>query len=168
MVEIIGHIIGFVAIGLFFLSYQFSEKKKLLAMQTAATALLCLQYILIGAYSGFGLNIICIIRNVLFYYRDRKPFSAKWIPILPTVAMIAASMFLWDGYHSLFIIIGLAINTLCMGYLNAQNLRKSVLITSSCILAYNFFAGSYSGMLNESISLISACIGIVRYKESKK
>ena len=165
--EIVGHIIGFVATALFFLSYQVREKKKLLIIQTVATALLCLQYILIGAYSGFGLNIVCIIRNLLFYFRDKKPFSAAWMPLLPTAAMIMVSGFLWDGYHSLLIIFGLAVNTLCMGYFSAQNLRKSVLLTSTCILAYNFFAGSYSGMLNESVSVVSAALGIVRYKKEK-
>ena len=51
--EMIGHILGVIAIGLFFLSYQIFEKKNLLIVQTLATTLLCLQYLLIGAYSGF-------------------------------------------------------------------------------------------------------------------
>ena len=78
--EILGHAIGVIAIGLFFLSYQIFEKKKLLFVQTLATAMLCLQYVLIGAYSGFVLNIICVIRNILFYHLDKKFLSGVWLP----------------------------------------------------------------------------------------
>lgn len=163
--EIAGHLIGGIAILLFFLSYQVSEKKKLLVVQTVGTALFCIQYILIGAYSGFALNIVCVIRNILFYYRDKKVLSGVWLPILLAVVMGVLSLYSWDGYHSLLIAVGLMINTLCMGLCDAQNLRKSVLITCPMVLIYNVFELSYSGMINESISLISATIGILRYKK---
>lgn len=166
--DVLGHIIGFIATGLFFLSYQVFDKKKLLLLQTVATALLCLQYILIGAYSGFGLNIVCIVRNILFYYKDKKFLSTVFLPVIPALVMVIISAFLWDGYHSLLIIFGLAVNTLCMGYFNSQNLRKSVLITSTCILLYNVFAASYSGVINEALSLISSAIGIVRFRKSRQ
>ena len=166
MMETIGHIIGVVAIGLFFLSYQIFDKKKLLLVQTLATAMLCLQYILIGAYSGFGLNIVCITRNVLYYHRDKKILSGSWLPIALACVMAVVSLFSWDGYHSLFIILGLIINTVCMGVCDSQNLRKSILITCPLVFVYNLFAGSVSGAVSETISWISAIIGIIRYKKS--
>lgn len=164
--QLLGHSIGAVSIGLFFLSYQVFDKKKLLFVQTLATTLLCLQYILIGAYSGFGLNIVCIIRNVLYYHRDKKFLSGLWLPISLSALMVVVSLFSWDGYYSLFIIFGLAINTVCMGICNSQNLRKSILITCPLILIYNIFSGSYSGIISESISICSALIGIFRYRKA--
>lgn len=166
--EILGHIIGVVAIIMFFLSYQVSEKKKLLTVQTLATAMICLQYILIGAYSGFALNIVCIIRNILFYHRDKKPLSGLWLPIVLAIIMGSVSIISWDGYHSLIIAAGLMINTVCMGVCNAQDLRKSVLFTCPMVFIYNIFELSYSGMISESISWISALIGIVRYKTKNR
>ena len=166
--ETIGHIIGIVAIGLFFLSYQMFDKKKLLLIQTLATTMLCLQYILIGAYSGFGLNIVCIVRNILYYHRDKKVRSGLWLPSVLAFVMALVSLFSWDGYHSIFIISGLMINTVCMGVCDSQNLRKSILISCPLILVYNLFEFSYSGAISETISLISAIIGIVRYKKSAR
>lgn len=166
--EIIGHVFGVVAIGSFFLSYQMFDKKKLLFVQTFATAMLCLQYILIGAYSGFGLNIVCIIRNILYYRRDKKGTHGIWLPITLALTMAVVSLFSWDGYHSLFIIFGLMINTVCMGVCNSQNLRKSILISCPLILIYNLFELSFSGAVSETISIISAIIGIVRYKKSSQ
>ncbi len=166
MIQMIGHLVGFAATGLFFLSYQIFDKKKLLLMQTVATATLCLHYLLVGAYSGFGLNIVCIIRNILFYHRDKKLLSGVWLPISLAAVMGVVSLFSWDGYYSLLIIGGLMINTVCMGLCNSQNLRKSILVTCPMVLLYDWFAGSYGGMISETISLISAVIGIVRYKKS--
>ncbi|MBQ8683599.1 MAG: YgjV family protein [Clostridia bacterium] len=161
--EIIGHILGFIALFLFIWSYQLREPRPLLLVQTAATALLCLQYFLIGAYSGFALNIVCIVRNILYYHRDKKWLSGWVPPVLLATAMAGVSLFSWEGYHSLLIILGLMINTVCMGVCNTQNLRKSVLLTCSMLAAYNVFVGSVSGFINESLSVASAVIGLIRF-----
>ena len=161
---LIGHIFGFISVGLFFYSYQRTQKRKLMIIQTVATALSCIQYLLIGAFSGFALNIVCIIRNFIFYYRDKKQHSGWLSPILLSLCIAVASIFSWEGIHSLLITVGLVVNTMCMGLLDARSFRKTILISSSLILIYNIFAFSYSGMLSESISLISVIIGIIRYR----
>ena len=168
LIEIIGHILGFISVALFFYSYQVSQKTKLVVIQTVATALGCIQYLFIGAYSGFALNIVCIIRNFVFYFRDKKQ-SKEWIsPVILALGIAVASFFSWEGMHSLLITAGLAFNTVCMGMCNQKTFRKTILISSTCILIYNIFAHSYSGLLSESISLISAMIGIYRYRSSKE
>ena len=164
----IGHVLGFISVGLFFYSYQCTEKRKLMVIQTVATALSCVQYLLIGAFSGFALNVVCIIRNVAFYYRDKYNRTDLVIPVLFSLAMAVASAFSWEGIHSLLITSGLVINTICMGIFDAKNFRKTILISSSLILLYNIFAFSYSGILSESISLVSVVIGILRYSSTAK
>lgn len=165
--NIIGHIIGFISTALLALSYQIFDKKKLIAVQTVATALSCVQYILIGALSGATLNIVCIVRNLVFYNRDKKFLSGKWIPFFTAAVMAGVSAFSWDGPHSLFIISGLVINTVCMGLCDSNNLRKSITVTSPLVFIYNVFERSYSGMATESLSFCSAVIGIVRYMRTK-
>lgn len=164
----IGHVLGFVSVGLFFYSYQCTEKRKLMIIQTVATALSCVQYLLIGAFSGFALNLVCIIRNLAFYFRDKYKRTDLVLPILFSVCMAAASAFSWEGTHSLLITAGLVVNTMCMGMFGASDFRKTILISSSLILIYNIFAVSYSGILSESISLVSVVIGIIRYSTSQK
>ncbi len=165
-VTLTGHVLGFIAVTLFFYSYQCTEKRKLVVVQTVATALSCVQYLLIGAFSGFALNVVCIIRNVTFYFRDKHNRTDLFAPILFSVCMAVASIFSWEGIHSLLITSGLVINTMCMGLCDAKSFRKTILISSSLILIYNIFAFSYSGILSESISLISVVIGILRYRST--
>ena len=164
----IGHVLGFVSVGLFFYSYQCTEKRKLMVIQTVATALSCVQYLLIGAFSGFALNIVCIIRNLAFYFRDKYKRTDIVLPVLFSLCMAGASAFSWEGIHSLLITAGLVVNTMCMGLFDAKDFRKTILISSSLILIYNVFASSYSGMLSESISLVSVIIGIIRYSSTQK
>ena len=164
----IGHVLGFVSVGLFFYSYQCTEKRKLMIVQTVATALSCVQYLLIGAFSGFALNIVCIMRNLAFFYRDKYKRTDLVLPVIFSVCMAAASVFSWEGAHTLLITAGLVVNTMCMGMFGADDFRKTILISSTLILAYNAFALSYSGMLSESISLVSVIIGIVRFSTSQK
>ena len=164
-VTLLGHALGFISVGLFFYSYQRTQKRKIMLIQTVATALSCVQYLLIGAFSGFALNIVCIIRNFAFYYRDKNKNTDLATPILFAVCMAVVSVFSWEGIHSLLITLGLVVNTVCMGVFDARNFRKTILISSSLILIYNIFAFSYSGILSESISLISVIIGIIRYRK---
>ncbi len=166
--EIIGHGLGLCAIALFFLSYQLKSKKALLLVQTIATGLSCLQYLLIGASSGFALNIVCITRNLCFYYKEKKFLSSRLIPFVFAAAMVGVSLLSWDGWFSLFIVAGLAINTVCLGVCDQQRLRYSILLTSMLILIYNVFVLSYTGMVSESISMISAGIGIIRFRKTRE
>lgn len=166
-IQLLGHAIGFISVALFFFSYQRTQKSEIMIIQTIATALSCVQYLLIGATSGFALNIVCIIRNFAFYYREKNNKKGLVTPVILAFIIAGASFFSWEGIHSLLITLGLVVNTICMGVCNAKSFRKTILISSTLILAYNLFAHSYSGMLSESISIISAVIGIIRYRNIK-
>lgn len=166
--ETIGHIIGFCALILIFISYQIHDKKKLILIQTISTALVCIQYILIGAYSGFALNIVGIIRNIVFYNRDKKFFSGLFFPIFFACVIPLVSLLSWDGYFSIFIVIGLMINTICLGICSTQALRISTIVSCTLIIIYNICARSYSGIVNETITMISSIIGIIRYIRLQK
>ena len=166
--ELIGHILGFASLIPYFLSYQAKNKKGILILQTGATALACLQYLFLGAQSGFALNIICIIRNIFFYNRDKKFFSGLFFPIFFACLIPLVSIFFWDGWYSALLMIGFLLNTLCLGLCTPQGLRKSLLFTSSLAIVYNGFASSVFGMISESVSIISAAVGLYRYRGSEK
>ena len=61
MVQVIGQIVGIIATLITALSYQMNTKRSLLIVQTTATACTCLSYMLLGATSGFALNVLCLV-----------------------------------------------------------------------------------------------------------
>ena len=162
MQMIIGQILGILATIIGVSSFQVNNKKHLLLIQSVSTILTCISYLFLGATSGFALNIVCIIRNFVYSYRDKKNYKDWWSPALLAVIMAVVSCFSWEGWHSSMITLGLVINTVSLGVFGAKNIKRSIVVSSSLIFAYNIFAGSYSGMLSESLSVLSAIIGIIR------
>ena len=168
MNEIIGQILGIVATAITFISYQVNTKSRLLIIQTTATLCTCLSFLFLGASTGFALNIVCIIRNVAFYFQKDKSLAHTVTAVLLSVAMIVLGVLSWQGPVSLLIMIALAANTLFMAIGNPQLLRKSVIGTSGMILIYNAIVFSIGGMTNEGISIISSIIGIIRFRKEKE
>ncbi len=166
MSYVIGQLIGIVSVILTFISYQAKNSKKLLVLQTVSTTGFIIHYLLIGAASGFLLNIVCVIRNLIYYFKNVKIFSYSFYPYLLALVLAVLGAMSWQGPVSLLIIVALMINTVCLSSSDTQFLRKSVLLTCSMILLYNFFVRSYGGMINEAIAIVSSAIGIYRYRKS--
>ena len=162
---LIGQILAFVAPIITFVSYQVNSKKKLLILQTAATVATCLSYLLLGASSGFALNIVALLRNICFGIQKPGSLVSRITTLVFAVAMCVVGAFAWQGPISLLIIVALAINTVCMSLGNPQLLRKSILLTSSMIFVYNIVVFTVGGMLNELIAIVSSIIGIWRFRK---
>ena len=166
-IEIIANVIGVVAILLGFLSYQTKSRKGVLALQTLTTVTFTVHYLLLGAYSGMLMNVVGIARNVFYYNKEKKFFSWRGWPVVFAVIAAALGIIAWDAWYSVFVVVGITINTVCMS-LSAQNIRKSILVTSPMVLIYNIFAKSISGAIYETVAIISSAIGLYRFYNGKK
>ena len=165
--QIIGQILGFVAVVLGIVSYQVKSAKQLLFFQGLTCAVFSAHYLLLGAIPGAILNCIGIVRNIVYYHKDKKFYNPKVFPVVFAVIMLFAGWRLSNGLHSIFIIAGLVINTLCLSFKSAQNVRKSILVTCPMVIIYDIFEHSYGGVIYESFAMISAIVGIIRYKKNK-
>lgn len=162
---IAGQIMGFVAVVLGFVSFQMRTQKQLLVVQTATTIAFCIHYYLLGANSGLMLNLLGIARNLAYYHKDQTLFSGKKCPIFFAVVMGIVGLLSWQGYYSIFILLGLVINTLCLSFTDPQKIRRSILVTSPMVLIYDAFVMSVGGVIYESVVIISSIIGIIRYRK---
>jgi len=165
VLETVGQIIGLFAVVLTFISYQIKEPKKLILVLAGSALAIMINYLLIGALPGAVLNAVCIIRNVVYAFDDKKIFSYKWWPYVFMAAMAALGALSWQGPVSLLIIIPLMINTLFLSFKDNQKLRKSILFTSTLVLIYNLIVFSLGGIINESLAIISSVIGLIRFSK---
>lgn len=165
--EIIGQIFGMIAVVLGFLIYQVKSKKQILIVQIITSAVFCVHYSLLGATSGFVLNAIGFVRSIIYYNSDKKIFSGKYIPWLFSVLMAFAGMIFWESWYSVFVVVGITINSFALSFKNPQNLRKSILITSPLVLIYDILCHAIGGSIYEAIAIISALTGLIRFKKSK-
>ena len=166
--QIIGQVLGILATIVTVISYQMNTKKSLLLVQTAATTCTCLAYLFLGAASGFALNVVCIIRNVVFYFQKDTGRTHRISAALLALAMVVLGLLSWQGPVSLLIIAALAANTIFLSFGNPQLLRKSILGTSTLVLLYNIFVFSLGGIANESLSIFSSAVGIARFRREKE
>ena len=161
---IMGQAFGVLSTLLFFISYQIFDKKKLLIVQTFAAVSICVSFAFLGAISGFLLNIVCILRNIAYYFQKFGTKINYITTALVVLAMAVSCVLSWQGPVSLLITLALMINSVCLSFGNPQLLRKSILFTSTLCIIYNIFVFSIGGIANETISIISSVIGIMRYK----
>jgi hypothetical protein len=166
--EIIGQIFGIATTVLSAISYQANTKKKLLILSSLAISCICISYLLLGAYSGFALNVICLIRNICFYFIKENTKTHRIVTALLVVTICIVGALSWQGPISLLIIIALAINTYFISLGKPQLLRYSLLLTCTMVLIYDIVYFSIGGIANESISAVSAVIGIIRYFKLKR
>jgi general stress protein CsbA len=169
-IEIIGQIISVVAVIITFVTYLMKSSTQIFVTNAIATAVSCVAYAMLGGTTALGLNILCVVRNVCYLYKDRNKYTARILPVALALIMAVMSAFLWEGYHSLFFVVGITLNTLAMGYFNPQNLRKSILLTSSLILIYNLLMPipSIGGSINELVAISSSVIGLICHRTKKK
>lgn len=169
-IEIIGQIISVVAVIITFVTYLMKSSTQIFVTNAIATAVSCVAYAMLGGTTALGLNILCVVRNVCYLYKDRNKYTARVLPVVLALIMAVMSAFLWEGYHSLFFVVGITLNTLAMGYFNPQNLRKSILLTSSLILIYNLLMPipSIGGSINELVAIFSSVIGLICHRTKKK
>ncbi len=159
----VGQILGIVVVGLAILSYQMPTKKSVMTVQICTTSVMSTHYLLIGAYPGMAMNIFGIVRNVIYY---KTKSENKYLPIILSAVIGIIGFISWDGYHSLLAIAGLVINSYSLSK-DPQFLRKSILVSSPLVLIYDIMVMSVGGILLESLSIVSAVIGIVRFRKDK-
>lgn len=165
---ILGQILGIVAIILGFLTYQMRTRERLVFVQIATTLCFCVHYFLIGAYSGMALNAVAMIRNIVYYFTGKNGAVSRVWAVTFAVCMGAMGVLSWQAWYSVFVVIGLIINSYCMSFSNPQNIRKSILVTSPLVLIYNIIVHSFGGAVYESVAIISSFIGVLRHKNNKK
>ena len=159
---IIGQVFGVIAVILGFISFQMKDAKKLLMIQCGVSTVFCLHFFFLGAQTGLVLNIACVLRNIVYYHKDKKIFSSIVVPIFFSVLMGVLGAFSWDGWFSIFFVVSLVVNTFCMSFRKPDNIRLSILFTSPLALTYDVFVSAFGGIAYESVVIISSALGIIR------
>ena len=163
---LIGQALGVVAVILGFITYQMKSPKALLIVNLITCGVFCAHYLLIGAISGAVMNGLGILRNLVYTNRDKKLFSSPVWPFAFAVIMLAAGLVTWQDWRSVLLVSGLFINSLALSMKNAQHIRWSLLISCPLVMLYNILMGSYGGTVFEGMSIVSAVIGIIRFRKT--
>lgn len=164
MSETLIQIIGFIAMAFFIISYQIRSNRALFLCQLLGCCLFCLQFCIMGAYTGALGLLVNIARNVLLLKANDWPWVRRGTTLLGIILLLLVmTVYTWAGWISLLPFTSVAVT--CVGYWtdNAQKIRLSQLIGSPCTLLYDLMIRSWGGVLSETITLFSIIISIFRF-----
>ena len=156
--------IGFVGVAFFIASYQIKSNRALFACQLTGCVLFCIQFFILGAYTGALSLIINIIRNCLLLKVNDWEWVKSRITLSAIVALLTAvTIYTWAGWSSLLPFVSVAATSVGYWTNNAQKIRLSQFIGSPCTLIYDALIRSWGGVLTETITLLSIIISVIRF-----
>ena len=163
----IGQGLGIVAVVLGFISFQMKTPKGILAFQITIAFIFAAHYLFIGAPGAAALNLLAAVNNILYFFRAKRGGKGWFEPIFYVVMVTVTTIITWEAWYSVFVLLGIGINTYCMSLYDPQKVRKSIFVTSPLVLIYDIFAGAIGGSIYETVAWVSAIIGVIKYRKKK-
>lgn len=172
MTEIIGQIIGILALCLTIICYQFNNPKKILIIQIVCSGLFIVNLALLGALSGALLNVHGIARALVFYQKGRHKWadSPAWVWIFSALAVVCVLV----NYQSpvdLLAMTGQVLSTIALSRQNPKIFRRFMVFSPPMWGVYHLTAGSQpniGGVCNEIFGLASLLVAMWRYDRGAK
>ncbi|MBQ8431463.1 MAG: YgjV family protein [Clostridia bacterium] len=175
--ELVAQIIGFAGLAMNCLSYQLKSKRSLIIAQLFGALFFVVHFGLLGAIMGCMLNLIAAVRSLIFANAERThanhpAWLALFIAIYIGTYVLTFTVFeepvtLPNLLLQILPPIAMVFSTVSFRTKNAGTVRKLCLFCSPLWLIYNIFNLSISGILTETISLISIVTGILRLDRKK-
>ena len=166
--NIIGQIIGFIAIGANFIIYQQKNGKNLLTWKLSSDILWLAHYLLISANSAAAVAVVALVREiVLLKNGDSEPLKKKCMGVFIAISIVSGIL-TWKGAFSIFPCIAsiLANISFCLSVPMISRVMSFPI--SICMLICDICSGSVSGIVNEVFTMISSVIGIFVNDRNKK
>lgn len=147
--------IDIIALIILLISYYQKNTNKVILFQIFSTFLFVLHYWLLGAYSGCFICLFEIFRDYLYYRTDKDKYI--FLLSVPFHGILA-----YFSYHTWYDFLPI-LSSLIDGYSLTFSHKKIVVIggffSYFLWIIYDFFVGSYTGMITDSLIVISnACI----------
>ena len=168
--RILCQIIGIVAMILSVTSFQMKTKKQIIILQCMTGVVFAIHYFMLPEGSGVAggvVNVIAIVRNLVFYFNNKPIFKSKWWVVFFCVVMGASAVVSRPEPISVFMCIAMVFNTLAVAAQNPVDTRKRILISSPFAFVYNVVIFSLGGIINESLVEIITFITFIREHKKK-
>lgn len=147
-------------------TYYLKNRKMVLMMNILSMLAQVVSFICLKAYTGLAMDIVAIIRNIVFMIDEKKNGKNKQnmkkdITILASLYIITIvfSVFTYSGIPSLFSVLGTCLYTYSVWQKNTNTYKLLGIPTSLSWIAYNIYIKSIFGGILESIVLLCSGIG---------
>ena len=166
MIFIIAQTIGFIAFFFSLLAYHKNKKEKILGNMIISNSLNLIHYVLLGALSGGAIKVIAILRDITIISKNKyKILSSKLVLSLFVISYIVIGIVFYSSIWSILPILSALIYTIPLWNGNELVIKKAAYLSRILWLVYNIVVLSISGIVADTVFIISTFIA---YKNSKK
>ena len=168
---IISQIFVIISYGLLSITYFSKNRKKVLLINFASIVANAIAFVLLGAWSGFIMSIVAMLRNIIFLSRknNKNIEFIDWIILLIfLVISVVSAVYTYEGIFSLFSIFGTMIYTYSVWQKSTVIYKVLGIPTSVCWIIYNIYVDSIFGIVLETLLLVSEIIGIKKVRKTDK
>ncbi len=189
--DVLAQVVGFVAIAMNIISVQFNTHFKIMLFKSLGSFLFCVQYLMLGAFTGCVMDFIGVIRNFVFSYNVKKGKSNNWwivlFCIITLIAGVTTIILTWSKtlnvltrwssnssiiialafYLSIVSVLAKLISTIGYGFKSPHAIRMVNLPTYVMWISYNALALSIAGIVSDSMSIGSIIIAELRFRKPK-
>ena len=165
MEYILGQILSIIAMVIMVISFQMKSNKLLFILQIISCIGFATSYLLLGFIDACFLNILALLRCVLFLIKRLK--GNVIVLILLELSFIVCTIFTYQSVFSIVILIAQMVGTFSMWTGNGKIIRYlNLFITSPGWLINNIYAFSIGGIICESFNIISILVALFRYRKT--
>ena len=164
--DLIGEIVGWIAIAVCVLIYQQKTEKNLLLYKGTTDALWIAHYIIIGGYTGAAITCVALIREIVLFCNARRGVKSKRVLVLFLLASAVCTVITWQSVFSIFPAVGslLAVTSFWIG--KPKVLRIMSFPIAICMMIYGMHNGSVTVIVNESLVMLSSLLALC-FKDRK-
>lgn len=139
-------------------SFQFKDRRKIVACLAVAGALIASHFFLLEQYTAAGLMAVAVTRYFLSIFTTSKRVMFVFI----IIAMVVTSL-TYSGVISLISFTGATLQTIAAFCQQDKKLRQFMIIGTSVWLVHNALVGSPTAVLMEALFISSNLIGYYRF-----
>ena len=167
--NLIAQIFGIGAMIALFSLYQQTKRKHLVAAKLIADICWVFHYLCLGAIGGMIPNFVGIFRELIFINSDDKKWAKSFLwPILFIMINWCLAIRTFTSPINTLPIAASTFVTISLWCKKPRLTKKISLPVSVTFMIYDFFVGSYVGIINESLAIISIIIYFFKTKGGEK
>ncbi len=167
--QVLANILGFAAVAVFVLSYQFKNRSNIILCNALSRVLYVSQYFLLGAYEGAWLDITAFFISLLYFWNSKKSTQGNrfLLVILSNFIIMGVGLISYRDIFSLFPILGVIFETQALYFKNTTKILLMSLLGAPFWLVYNLLNNAYGSAVGNVITLVSITVALVRIYYSK-
>ncbi len=163
-VSLTTQLLGYAAVAMIFISYQFNDRNKILTSLIIGMVLLASHQLLLGALAGAFANGLTIGRNILFRFKHSYPLLGHILwPFIFSTLLVLASVVFWQGWFSILPALAVTASTFALWANDPRQIRILSFLGPLLWIPYAVIIDSLPTLVVQIMIITSLLIARFRY-----